>query len=187
MRSYTYRPPDDDKILSELPRYEELAVNAVAHVIEFWGFKRNHGRIWCLLYLRGEPMSSADLQEALDLSKGAVSMIVRDLQEWGVAHRIRIKKSKARHFLAEVDFLKMLRRVLRDRELEMVERVRDDLKDALYFARDDEQVEEAVLKRLRAMVRLADMIFDALNFFLKTLRLDFTEADEVLDAAQRLD
>ncbi len=181
MRGYTYRAlPEDDKEFPALERWEELAVNAVGHVIEFWGFKRNHGRTWCLLYLRGEPMSSADLQEQLDLSKGAVSMITRDLEQWGVTHRMRVKGSNAWHFVAEVDFLKMLRRVIRERELQMVEGVRDDLKDALYFAREDD-IDQDILKRLRGMVRLADMIADAVNFFLKTLRLDFTEADEVLD------
>jgi hypothetical protein len=32
------------------------------------------------------------------------------------------------------------------------------------------------------MLRLADMITDAVSFFLKTLRLDFTEADELLES-----
>lgn len=182
MRGYTYRElPEDEKEFPGLERWEELAVNAVGHVIEFWGFKRNHGRIWCLLYLRGEAMSSADLREELDLSKGAVSMITRDLEHWGVTHRVRVAGSKAWHFVAEVDFLKMLRRVLRERELRMVERVRDDLKDALYYAKDAD-LDEATLKRLRGMVRLADMVADAVGFFLKTLRLDFTEADELLDS-----
>jgi DNA-binding transcriptional regulator GbsR (MarR family) len=171
--------PEDDKEFSALERWEELAVNAVGHVIEFWGFKRNHGRTWCLLYLRGEPMSSTDLQEALDLSKGAVSMITRDIEQWGVTHRTRVKGSNAWHFVAEVDFLQMLRRVLRERELKMVERVRDDLKDALHYAREDD-VDETILRRLRGMLRLADMISDAVGFFLKTMRLDFTEADELL-------
>jgi DNA-binding transcriptional regulator GbsR (MarR family) len=173
--------PEDDKEFPALQRWEELAVNAVGHVIEFWGFKRNHGRTWCLLYLRGEPMSSSDLQEELDLSKGAVSMITRDIEQWGVAHRTRVQGSGAWHFVAEVDFLQMLRRVIRERELKMVERVRDDLKDALYYAREAE-ADEAVLKRLRGMLRLADMITDAVSFFLKTLRLDFTEADELLES-----
>ncbi len=184
MRGYTYRElPEDEKEFPALERWEELAVNAVGHVIEFWGFKRNHGRIWCLLYLRGEPMSASDLQDTLELSKGAVSMITRDLEHWGVTHRVRVGGSKAWHFVAEVDFLKMLRRVLRERELRMVEGVRDDLKDALYYAREG-QVNEPALKRLRGMVRLADMVADAVGFFLKTMRLDFTEADELLDSEQ---
>ena len=181
MRGYSYRQlPDDGKEFPKLARFETLAVNAVGHVIEFWGFKRNHGRVWCLLYLRDEPMSSSQLQANLDLSKGAVSMIGRDLEQWGVAHRTRVSGSQARHYVAEVDFLQMLRRVVRDRELRMVEGVRDDLEDALNLARQ-EDVDAKVLARLRGMVRLADMVHDAVRFFLKTMRLDFTEADEMLE------
>lgn len=183
MPGYTYREmPDSDKEFPELKRWEALAVNAVGHVIEFWGFKRNHGRTWCLLYLRDEPMSSSDLQEELNLSKGAVSMITRDLEQWGVTHRLRVPNSNAWHFVAEVDFLKMLRRVIHERELQMVQRVRDDLKDALFLARDDDEVDEDTIRRLRGMVRLADMVNDAISFFLKTMRLDFTEADDVLES-----
>ncbi|TDP72055.1 ArsR family transcriptional regulator [Bradymonas sediminis] len=181
MHGYTYRDsPEDDIDFPALDRWEALAINAVGRVIEFWGFKRNHGHAWCLLYLRGEPMSAADLQRELGLSKGAVSMISRDLEAWGVAHRVQVPQSKVRHFVAEVDFLQMLRRVIQARELSLVVRVRDDLKDALYFAREQE-VDPARLKRVRGMLRLADMMTDALSFFLKTLHLDFSEADDLLE------
>lgn len=185
MRGYIYRDNlNDDIDFPALARWEALAVNAVGRVIEFWGFKRNHGHAWCLLYLRGEPMSAADFRRELGLSKGAVSMISRDLEQWGVANRVRVEGSKARHFVAEVDFLQMLRRVIKERELSLVMKVRDDLKDALYFARE-EGVDPARLKRVRGMLRLADMMSDALSFFLKTLHLDFSEADELLEASGR--
>lgn len=186
MRGYTYRDdPEDDEIdFPALARWEALAVNAVGRVIEFWGFKRNHGHVWCLLYLRGEPMAAADFQRELGLSKGAVSMISRDLEQWGVANRVSVPGSKARHFVAEVDFLQMLRRVIQERELSLVVRVRDDLKDALYLAREA-KVDPARLKRVGGMLRLAEMIADALSFFLKTLQLDFSEADELLDGSEK--
>lgn len=185
MRGYTYRDsPEDDIDFPALARWEGLAVNAVGRVIEFWGFKRNHGHAWCLLYLRDEPMSAADLQRELGLSKGAVSMISRDLEQWGVANRVRVAGSKARHFVAEVDFLQMLRRVIKERELSLVVRVRDDLNDALYLAREG-GVEPARLRRVRGMLRLADMMADAISFFLKTLHLDFSDADELLDDSGR--
>ena len=41
-----------------LARWEAIAVDAVGNCIEFWGFKRNQGRVWALLYLRGTPMSA---------------------------------------------------------------------------------------------------------------------------------
>jgi DNA-binding transcriptional regulator GbsR (MarR family) len=63
-----------------LPRWEALAIDAVGNVIEFWGFKHNQGRVWAVLYLRGMSMTATQLEEELGLSKGAVSMLVRDLE-----------------------------------------------------------------------------------------------------------
>jgi DNA-binding transcriptional regulator GbsR (MarR family) len=181
MRGYVYRstaPPEDT--LDNLNAWEELAVNAVGHVIDFWGFKHNYGRIWALLYLRDEPMSSSDLQEALDLSKGSVSMMTRELEQWAVIHRVKRSGSAAWHFVAEVDFLKMMRRVLREREFEMVERVIHDLRDAREMARRDEDADDEIVDRIDRMVRLADMVLGALKIFLRTARLDVAEAEDIL-------
>ena len=57
--------------VGNLSRWEAMATDAVGQVIEFWGFKRNHGRVWALLYLRDEPLSAAHIEEELALSKGA--------------------------------------------------------------------------------------------------------------------
>jgi HTH-type transcriptional regulator, glycine betaine synthesis regulator len=81
-----------------LPPWESIAVEAVGHVIEFWGFKHNQGRLWALLYLRAEAMSATQLEEQLGLSKGGVSMLVRDLERWGVVHRVRQPGAGAWHY-----------------------------------------------------------------------------------------
>ena len=63
-----------------LAPWEAIAIDAVGNVIEFWGFKRNQGRVWALLYLRGEPLTAGEIERELDLSKGGVSMLLRDLE-----------------------------------------------------------------------------------------------------------
>ena len=63
-----------------LAPWEALVVETIGNVIGFWNFKRNQGRVWALLYLRDRPLSAGELQEALGLSKGASSMITRELE-----------------------------------------------------------------------------------------------------------
>ncbi len=164
---------------TNLEPWEVTVTDAVGRVIEFWGFKHNHGRTWALLYLRDEPMSASDLREELDLSKGAVSMITKDLRQWDVVQRTRVSESRATHYLAERDFLGMVRRVLRDREVKLVEDVRDQLEEALEIAEDSEADDDTV-ERIREMYRLADMTQNALELFLNTARLDVSEADGIL-------
>ena len=55
-------------------RARSIVSDVVGRLIEFWGFKRNMGRIWAVLYLSPEPLSAEDLRQLLQLSSGAVSM-----------------------------------------------------------------------------------------------------------------
>ena len=113
-----------------LPGWESIAVEAVGHVIEFWGFKHNQGRVWALLYLRATAMSATQLEEELGLSKGGVSMLVRDLERWGVVHRVREPGAGAWHYRSETDLVRMVSRVIEERELAFLSRIRAELSEA---------------------------------------------------------
>lgn len=162
-----------------LPPWEALAVDAVGAVIDFWSFKRNQGRMWALLYLRGQAMSALELQEALGLSKGAVSILVRELEQWGVVRRVRGASADVWRYAAETDLMKMVRRVISERELALVRSVLEDLDEALTLARKTGALAESVA-RLRRMRTLATVVDKALSAFLRTARLDVVGALDVL-------
>jgi DNA-binding transcriptional regulator GbsR (MarR family) len=122
------------------PKEQERALlgevaEAVGSLMEFWGFKRVMGRIWGLLYLRGDALPASELCDQLSISSGAASMALAELEHWGVVRRIRRPGDRREFFEAETDIWKMISRVLRERELaqieralEVFERVRDRLR-----------------------------------------------------------
>ena len=185
MKGYTtpthgYLDPElDEDELGELELWEAMVVNAVGTVIEFWGFKRNQGKVWALLYLRHAPMTAAEIRNLLGLSKGAVSMILREVETWGVIRRVRRPGSQAWHFVAEVELLKMIGRVFQDREVSLVRRVKEDLVEAERIAKEAGNVPEMMLDRLTRMRRLAGLIEHALDVFLKTAQLDVTDIEGI--------
>jgi HTH-type transcriptional regulator, glycine betaine synthesis regulator len=156
-----------------LPRWESLAIDAVGNVIEFWGFKHNQGRIWAVLYLRGMSMTANQLEEELGLSKGAVSMLVRDLERWGVVVRIRQPGTGAWHFRAETDLVQMVRRVIQERETAFITRIRADLEEARKLAAASGVGRERLV-RLEKMAALAGGAERALRIFLRTARVDLS-------------
>jgi DNA-binding transcriptional regulator GbsR (MarR family) len=95
---------------------------AVGGLMEFWGFKRTMGRIWTTLYLSDESLSAAELCERLEISSGAASMTLNELERWGVITRSRRPGDRREYFEAETDVWKMVSRVLRERELQQIER-----------------------------------------------------------------
>ena len=96
--------------------------DAVGALMEFWGFKRVMGRVWTILFLRGEPLSAAELCEQLAISSGAASMALAELEHWAVVRRSRKPGDRREYFEAETDVWKMVSRVLRERELQQIER-----------------------------------------------------------------
>lgn len=183
MKGYLLPAGADTPPRGRLAEWESLAAGAVGTVIEFWGFKANHGRVWAVLYLRDKALSAAELQAALGLSKGAVSMVTRELEQWGVVRRVRPANSDAWHFEAETDLLKMVGRVVSEREARFIERIEEDLARAEELA-TRMGADRQVLLRLGRMRSLAHRAHQAVSAFLTTARLDFRGVGELLTAAR---
>jgi DNA-binding transcriptional regulator GbsR (MarR family) len=94
--------------------------DAVGALIESWGFKRNMGRMWTVLYLEDHPLTAADLGERLGLSTGAVSMLLAELMQWGAVKKAWVVGERREHYEAETSIWKMVSRVFRERELHWI-------------------------------------------------------------------
>jgi DNA-binding transcriptional regulator GbsR (MarR family) len=125
--------------------------------MEFWGFRRNMGRLWCVLYLAREPLSAADLSERLSLSSGAVSMTLSDLSSWGVVKKAWVPGERRDYYEPETDIWKMVSRVFRERELTQIGEAIESFEAAL-----------EVLERSRAGADKAEAT--GLNFALARIR-----------------
>ncbi len=99
--------------------------DAIGGLMEAWGFKRNMGRVWALLYLENVPMSATDLGERLSLSSGAMSMLLSELGQWGVVKKAWVPGERREHYEAETSIWKMVSRVLRERELNWIRAAAD--------------------------------------------------------------
>lgn len=157
---------------ARLAPWESMAIEAVGNVIEFWGFKRNQGRVWALLYLRGELLTAGEIERELELSKGGVSMLLRDLERWGVVLRVRQPQDTVWRYGAETDLVRMVSRVIEEREAGLVSRVREELVEAQRIARRSRGVDPERLERLEKMATLAEHVEKALHLFIRTSRLN---------------
>jgi DNA-binding transcriptional regulator GbsR (MarR family) len=172
MKGYLWAPSAATQAGAAAGGWEAMAIDAVGNVIEFWGFKRNQGRVWALLYLRDEAMTAADIEKELALSKGGVSMLIRDLERWGVVLRVRLHGDASWHYRAETDLMQMARRVIEEREFTFIARIRADLAEALKLAEADPATPRPKIDRIRKMEAVAEATEKALSVFLKTSRFD---------------
>ncbi|MEO7034854.1 MAG: hypothetical protein ABI548_13175 [Polyangiaceae bacterium] len=109
----------------------ELEVaDTIGRLMEFWGFKRPMGRMWTLLYLSPAPLGAAELGEQLKMSAGAVSMTLNELLKWGAVKKSWRPGERRDFYEAETSIGKLVQRVLRERELELVRQFGEALSNA---------------------------------------------------------
>jgi DNA-binding transcriptional regulator GbsR (MarR family) len=131
--------------------------DAVGALIEAWGFKRNMGRMWAVLYLEDHPLNAADLVERLGISTGAVSMLLTELQEWGAIKKAWVVGERKEHYEAETNIWKMVSRVLRERELQWVKTALDAFEGANAELDAKEAHSKVIADRVAGLVQLAQV------------------------------
>ncbi len=162
--------------------------DAIGRLIEFWGFKRNMGRVWALLYLSEEPLTAKDLGARLQISAGAVSMTVTELIRWGAVRKVWIQGQRKDHFAAEGNLWKMITRVIAERErVEILEAI-DSLESALDLLEDQARTSDikernrakAQREKIRQILELARMGRTLVDALVQSARVDASPLVRVL-------
>jgi HTH-type transcriptional regulator, glycine betaine synthesis regulator len=161
----------------ELWQSERIVSDAIGRLMVLWGFKRNMGRVWTLLYLSDEPLAAHALRERLQLSAGAISMTLSELARWGVVRKVFRQGDRHDYFEAESSLWKMISRVLRERERAEVVLAVEALEDALSALKRREDDPESARVRVQS---------ERITQLLELARLGRSMLDAVIDNA-RLD
>ena len=159
---------------------EAAVSDVVGRLMEFWGFKRNMGRIWAILYLSPDALSAEDLRQALKLSSGAVSMTLNELLRWGVVRKVWVQGERKDFFTAEVHLWRMISRVFNEREKSEVVLAIEAFEEALVevgklrHAGDPKTRARAELQyeRIKQLLELAKLGKRLLDTLLATAKID---------------
>lgn len=167
---------------------ELLAADAIGDVIEHWGFRKPLGRAWTVLYLHGDALPAAELGERLQMSAGAVSMTLTELQRWGVARKVWVPGERRDFFEAETDFWKMISKVVQERERFLAVSVRERLgrAQAVLKRTGGGAAARARLERLGRLMSFATMAETVIESFLASRRADFGEFGNLLALGRRV-
>ena len=178
---------------TSLARAEITVADAVGALMEFWGFRRQLGRVWTVLFLSERPLAAPELCERLRISTGLLSMSLGELRRWGVVHAVDVPGDRKEHFQAETHVWRMVARVLREREKVVVEAALTAFEGALADLRaaasDGEPAVKAVARfRTRRLEHLADLSRSALHLLrilIDSARVDAGPIKAISDALTR--
>jgi DNA-binding transcriptional regulator GbsR (MarR family) len=141
------------------------ACEAVGQVVELWGFKRVHGMIWMYIYLHNTPVSTKDIQGALGVSAGLVSMSLAELQHWAVVHRHSAPGERKDFYTAEINIGRPIMKVLREREAYQLGVMVESLRAVR--ASLSEEHDPLAVQQLDALIRLSALGQELFNRFLE--------------------
>ena len=103
----------------EPPEVADLIRQFVEHwgvMARSWGINATMGELFALLYITGTDWTAEDLRERLRISRGNVSMNLRELISWGVVHKAHHPGERRDYYRAELEVWTLFRRILTERK-----------------------------------------------------------------------
>ena len=160
--------------------------DAVGALLEGWGFKRNMGRMWAVLYLEERPLSAGDLGERLKLSTGAVSMLLAELLQWGIVKKAWVVGERREHYEAETSIWKMVSRVFRERELNWIKTALEAFESAgKELGKGTDARRKLIAERIASLTQLARVGATLLEAVLEGESIDALPLKTIGDLAKK--
>ncbi len=157
-----------------------------------WGFNRTVGQMYALIVLSEEPLNANDLSEALNISRGNVSMGLKELQSWRLVQEKRFPGDRKDYFLAAGSIFDMAIRVLEERRRREIDPTLSLLRDTMLEkpANDEEEYAQGKMREIHDLLEMssdwADELLTMPPKTLQTLMRLGTGVGKVLDFADKL-
>ncbi len=99
-----------------------------------WGINRTMAQIHALLMVSHEPLTADQVMDELQISRGNVSMNLRDLINWGIVRRTSLAGDRRDFFTTETDVWSMFQIILRERKKRELDPLMSRLDECLTLA-----------------------------------------------------
>lgn len=116
----------------DLKEAREQFVQAWGAFGSAWGINRSMAQVHALLLIAPEPLSTEDVMEQLNISRGNANMNLRALIDWTLVQKVLRPGERKEYFSAEKDVWKIATSITKERkkrELEPLVKLLDELED----------------------------------------------------------
>lgn len=157
----------------ELAQYK--FIEGVSRMGDAFGMNRFVIQLYAFLYLTGKPLSLDEIAESLGVSKGNVSINIRELEKWGAVKNIWIKGSRKDYYQTEPNvkkvFLNKVKSAIQKR-IDELSGLLAEFEQTLKSADGDLTEEEAKVvanyaEKLEKIKEMKDMIIPAVEILSK--------------------
>ena len=147
-----------------LDEAKETFIQAWGNLGSSWGINRTMGQVHALLLLSKESLSSDQIMETLDISRGNANMNIRALIEWGLVFKESREGERREYFYGEKDMLRILQKIVQQRkkkELTPIVELLDTLSDVDSSTKEGAEF-LSVIEDIQYFAQKTDKVLDKL-------------------------
>lgn len=141
---------------------EEL-IQAWGNLGYSWGLNKTMAQIHALLMISTKPLSTEEIMQELNISRGNANMNIRALLDWGIVSRILVPGERKEYFKSEKDVWNLARQVARERrkrELEPILKVLREVSDVPSDGTEETKEFKKTVKDFRNFAEKSDNLLD---------------------------
>ena len=112
---FTFRNGETYFMDKKLAEAQDSFIEGISRISEFMGFSDGMGRIYGLLYMSAVPLSLDDICDRLALTKGTVSLYLKQMEERNIIRKAPVRKTRKKYYEIRPDFEDSLKEIFQER------------------------------------------------------------------------
>lgn len=148
----------------QLEQVHDKFLNNLGRMSDAFGYNGFVAKLYGILYLRAKPLSLDELSEGLGVSKGNVSINIRELEQWGAVRKIWVKGSRKDYYEANSNIKKIIANKLKvaiQKRINEVSLMIEEFEKSLSqvdgdLSPEEKDIARGYLGRLKAIEELKD-------------------------------
>ncbi len=161
----------------KLESVQNKFLESIGRISDAFGLNGFVAKLFGILYLNAKPLSLNELAEALGVTKGNVSINIRELEKWGAVKKVWIRGSRKDYYEAEIDIKKVILNKARASVGKRISEISDVIKESNKIIEstsgeltgEELKVAKGYKERLKKIEELKEFISHALGLAEKFL------------------
>jgi DNA-binding transcriptional regulator GbsR (MarR family) len=142
---------------------KEQLIQAWGNLGYSWGLNKSMAQIHALLMISPKVLSTEEIMQELNISRGNANMNIRALLDWGIISRVSVPGERKEYFKSEKDIWTLARQVVRERrkrELEPILKVLKEVSDVPADGTDETKEFKKTVKDLKNFAEKSDNLLE---------------------------
>lgn len=156
----------------KLEMAEHKFIESIGKLCDCFGLNKIVAQLYAVLYLNDRPVSLDEMVEKLKVSKGNVSVNIRELERWNAVKSVWVKGSRKNYYEAELDLKKVISNKLQTgikKRLSEVSTMLEEFNEIIQSAKvelteEEKNIVKLYNERLEKINELREFTVNALNF-----------------------